>query len=343
MDGGLIFTAVQAIKLIEFAPRAIGVDKNTVLERILCSCATPLDARTLLSHTLKDREQLVLRQHNINAPGELGASMWKVVTGNSTGHYSFDLAIEEHRTIARALARVAATERDAAMAGGADVRDSSGDMNSVPDTSQYGDHLNYRNVQLDGKPLNGITPAWFAERVCPTRGRLELDYVSTTRPRSGSKPMTDKRFTKLLHELGLDKRVDETQRRLNARNLLATIETLRKNIRRSAVIKAGGIDPRLLRRQTKKRSLSRVSWRQTRKSGLKVQKQAKKPPEIMPDYHALFHEVRVSTASCEMLRFEALTLAIPHSSMRTSLAISTETKCGWRSKKWEFRRSTKQM
>ena len=225
-----MFTAPQAIRVVQTVPKRVGLGKVEVIEGLMGCFTETADARTMLSLTTTLHEQLKLRARTQPCPlsnnGELDASSWKISTGNATGHYTFNLSYEPQRELARALARFAIAER----AAGEGDEGTDGEA-SLPDTSQHGDRLNFRNARLDNSPFV-LTQDWFSEESMPERGVLELDYVTTTRPKRSAKPMTTQSFKNMLVELGLHARVQETQRRLWTRTVTSTVEALRYSISR---------------------------------------------------------------------------------------------------------------
>jgi len=68
------------------------------------------------------------------------------------------------------------------------------------DTSQCGDWQNARNAVFKGKPCR--LNASFADPLMPHDGVLEFDFVSTARPGSSTRPMTEWRFISFLQGLG---------------------------------------------------------------------------------------------------------------------------------------------
>ncbi|CAN0435373.1 unnamed protein product, partial [Ectocarpus sp. 8 AP-2014] len=62
------------------------------------------------------------------------------------------------------------------------------------DTSQRGYWNNFRNETFNGLPFagRGMEGRWFVNN--PPKGKVRLDYVSTTRPFPGTRPLSDRRF-----------------------------------------------------------------------------------------------------------------------------------------------------
>lgn len=61
-------------------------------------------------------------------------------------------------------------------------------------THQRGNWNNFRNETFNGLPFSGrgMEGRWFASNL--RKGKVRLDYVSTTRPLPGTKPLSDRRF-----------------------------------------------------------------------------------------------------------------------------------------------------
>ncbi|CAN0353276.1 unnamed protein product, partial [Laminaria digitata] len=59
---------------------------------------------------------------------------------------------------------------------------------------QRGHWNNFRNETFNGVafPGRGVDGRWFAN--APAKGKLRLDYVSTTRPLPGTRPLSSRRF-----------------------------------------------------------------------------------------------------------------------------------------------------
>jgi len=77
------------------------------------------------------------------------------------------------------------------------------------DTSQFGNWLNFRNSEWDGKPImskenaakeTGIDQDFVSD--LPAKGVLEFDYVSTTRPRRRARPLRPHKFEMLMDTIG---------------------------------------------------------------------------------------------------------------------------------------------
>lgn len=63
-----------------------------------------------------------------------------------------------------------------------------------PRTWQRGYWNNFRNETFNGLPFagRGMEGRWFVNN--PPKGKVRLDYVSTTRPFPGTRPLSDRRF-----------------------------------------------------------------------------------------------------------------------------------------------------
>lgn len=182
-DSEMLFTAAQAHELL----RACGyLDSEDLcianVAVLLPQMLTVREAQVLVSRTLSLPQRCRLKR-------EMG-SAYSVALGNPTAHYSFDLARGKDRIALRKLAEVAQSEKLF-----------SKQRSKRGDTSQHGNWENFRNEELDGKPVV-ISSAFF--RTLPARGKLCFDYVSTSRPRRGTRPMSDRRFRQLIDALQMD-------------------------------------------------------------------------------------------------------------------------------------------
>lgn len=197
-DSEALFTAAQARELLlacgYLESEDLCVSKVAVL---LPQMLTVREAQVLVSRTLSLAQRCRLKR-------EMG-SAYSVALGNPTAHYSFDLASGKDRIALRKLAEVAQSEKLFS-------RQRSG----RGDTSQHGNWENFRNEELDGRSVV-LSSAFF--RALPPRGKLCFDYVSTTRPRKGTRPMSERRFVQLIDALQMDvilDAVDGTTSRSNS-------------------------------------------------------------------------------------------------------------------------------
>lgn len=60
---------------------------------------------------------------------------------------------------------------------------------------------NFRNETFNGIPFpgRGIEGRWFVDM--PMKGKLRLDYVATSRPLAGNRPLSNRRFWQVLVEV----------------------------------------------------------------------------------------------------------------------------------------------
>jgi len=156
----------------------------------------------LLPQLVDDENVCTFIDSNMTELGKLALRMrlgplYNAYIGFPTGHYCIDLKIREQRQGGRRLAAIAGAE--------AKVCDAF-ELN----TSQKGNNSNFRNEKLGTAQNINISSSWFA--VCPSDGVLHFDYVSTTRPRQGSLPITPMRFVSLIAKLdfpGMASKVEE--------------------------------------------------------------------------------------------------------------------------------------
>ena len=174
----IYFTAVQAQSLIDKGQ--LGLDQFAILEKLLPVMSSTDEACALVEKNLALDRRVKLRERM--------GPLFDAVTGNPTGFYMLDLRDPNHRKAAMKLAERNNAEIFAGKAGGR------------LDTSQKGNWQNFRNEFYEDKPVE-ITSSWFVDM--PTRGRLKFDYVSTRRPRRGSRPLSVRRFIQLCQVLQL--------------------------------------------------------------------------------------------------------------------------------------------
>lgn len=180
-DSEIKFTASQAYQVLEACGYMKSPDAKKVemIAMILLQMLTAKEAQILVSRTLTIKQRCRLK-------AELG-SAYSVVLGNPTAHYSFDLAKPKDRIALNKIAEVAQSEKLFSKF-----------KSGRADTSQHGNWENFRNEELDGQKIV-LTNAFFL--VLPRRGKLSFDYVSTTRPKRGTTPMSARRFEQLIDEL----------------------------------------------------------------------------------------------------------------------------------------------
>lgn len=179
-DSDIKFTASQAYQVLE----ACGYMRATrtkieMIALMLLQMLTAKEAQILVSRTLTIAQRCRLKT-------EMG-SAYSVVLGNPTAHYAFDLAKPKDRIALNKIAEVAQSEKLFSKL-----------RSGRADTSQHGNWENFRNEELDGRPIV-LTNAFF--HVLPARGRLCFDYVSTARPKRTTAPMSSRRFEQLIQVL----------------------------------------------------------------------------------------------------------------------------------------------
>ncbi|RHY32083.1 hypothetical protein DYB32_002884 [Aphanomyces invadans] len=179
----ILFSAAQAYELLE---RCGGLTQDVRVKAVshaLFQMITAKDAQRLVSTTLNLRERAKLKVDLGNA--------YAVIMGNPTAHFALDLVNKADRWVAQKLVETAQTEKKLSIAskrGGAN-------------TSQHMNWENFRNETLDGEKFV-LTTSFFNS--LPQCGRLEFDYVSTSRPPKGSKALSNRRYEQLVKELAKD-------------------------------------------------------------------------------------------------------------------------------------------
>ncbi|CAM9699375.1 unnamed protein product [Discosporangium mesarthrocarpum] len=64
---------------------------------------------------------------------------------------------------------------------------------------QRGNWNNFRNETFCGHPMpTGLESSWFTNM--PDKGKLRFNYVSTSRPLPGAKPLSQRRFDQVLRK-----------------------------------------------------------------------------------------------------------------------------------------------
>ncbi|TMW63173.1 hypothetical protein Poli38472_002114 [Pythium oligandrum] len=188
-DSEIRFTASQAYQLLEACDNLRSVEKKIAsIVMILPQMLTAKEAQILVSRTLTLRQRCRLK-------AEMG-SAYSVILGNPTAHYSFDLSKPKDRAAVTKIAEVAQREKLF-----------SKNKSGRGDTSQHGNWENFRNELLDGECFV-LTTAFF--HMLPTSGKLSFDYVSTTRPKRGTVPLSERRFQQLIKELQTSIKVSTT-------------------------------------------------------------------------------------------------------------------------------------
>jgi len=180
---GIYFSADQTYKLMKACYGVFG--KIDFLVKLLPHVFQPSDCSQIVDHALDINEKIVLLL-------KMGY-LWRCVMGYTTGFYSLDLKDASHRLISKKVAERANAEKTFS-------RNASG----RGDTSQHGNWENYRNGVLNQTlPLGKeLTANWFAESM-PLYGHMRFDYVSTTLPPKGMRPISDIRWAKFLAHINL--------------------------------------------------------------------------------------------------------------------------------------------
>ncbi|CAB1101565.1 unnamed protein product [Ectocarpus sp. CCAP 1310/34] len=110
---------------------------------------------------------------------------WGPLVGNPTNTYCLDTSDRKHLIAAERLAMINHAEKGHGISG----------ATGRHDTSQRGYWNIFRNETFNGLPFagRGMEGRWFVNN--PFKGKVRLDYVSTTRPFPGTRPLSDRRFS----------------------------------------------------------------------------------------------------------------------------------------------------
>ncbi|RLN88341.1 hypothetical protein BBJ28_00000671 [Nothophytophthora sp. Chile5] len=182
-DSEIRLTAAQAYQMLDACHYLKPEDKKVeMIALLLPQMLTAKEAQILVARTLTLMQRCRLK-------ARMG-SAYSVVLGNPTAHYSFDLAKPKDRIALTKLAEVAQSEKLFSKL-----------RSGRADTSQHGNWENFRNEELDGQRIV-LTNAFF--HVLPRRGKLCFDYVSTTRPKKGTVPISERRFDQLIEALHME-------------------------------------------------------------------------------------------------------------------------------------------
>eukprot|EP00596_Hydrurales_sp_CCMP1899_P002257 CAMPEP_0119053686 /NCGR_PEP_ID=MMETSP1177-20130426/74579_1 /TAXON_ID=2985 /ORGANISM="Ochromonas sp, Strain CCMP1899" /LENGTH=504 /DNA_ID=CAMNT_0007033699 /DNA_START=1439 /DNA_END=2954 /DNA_ORIENTATION=+ len=173
------FNAFQAQILFDKGVNELNITKLEMVQKILPQMVTSEETVKFIDENLDDSEKLILRV-------TMG-SLYNVFNGVFTGHYILDLSKDENTRGGRALAAISVSEMKLCKA-----------MNV--NTSQRGDFIPFRNEKLGGM-LVALNSQWFMK--CPNSGVIHFDYVSTTRPLIGVKPLSDTKFKRMLERLDI--------------------------------------------------------------------------------------------------------------------------------------------
>eukprot|EP00903_Cladosiphon_okamuranus_P017705 g16304.t1 len=162
-----------------------GMNLVEILEIMVPQMSSDRNVVSLIENNLTYVQKLELRN-------KLGQA-WGPLVGNPTGTYCLDMSDSRHLIAAKRLAMINNTEKNHGISGAAGRHD----------TSQRGHWNNFRNETFNGLPFGGrgMEGRWFVSN--PPKGKVRLDYVSTSRPFPGTKPLSDRRFRQLLSHLDL--------------------------------------------------------------------------------------------------------------------------------------------
>lgn len=158
-----------------------------------CLSMASIDVIAAILPQLVNEDQVVrFIDNNLNDYGKMTlrvrlGQLYNTYIGMSTGHYFYDLKTKDAKNGGKRLSALSTAESKFCRQLGAD-------------TSQKGNRSNFRNEMLGGNTIV-IDGSWFAR--CPSSGLLRFDYVSTSRPRQGTRPLSDQRFHRVLHKLGV--------------------------------------------------------------------------------------------------------------------------------------------
>ncbi|ETV69364.1 hypothetical protein, variant [Aphanomyces astaci] len=179
-------TAAQAIVLMESCGDMHETKRVGAVAKVLPQLTSVKEAQNLVKRVLSMSERFSLRIR-------LGALYFPLL-GLPTNHYALDLSKQIDRQALIKLAEVAQAEKQFSKS-----------RSGRGDTSQHGNWENFRNEWLDGKATI-LTSHFF--QTMPQKGKLEFDYVSTSRPTRGTKPMSDRRYQQLVAQIARDSRTE---------------------------------------------------------------------------------------------------------------------------------------
>lgn len=157
----------------------------------------PLDLMaSILPQVVNDEQAVKFIDNNLNDYGKIAlrvkiGPLYNVFVGLPTGHYAFDMKIPAHRNGGRRLGAISVSEAKVTRAQGIV-------------SSQKGNFSNFRNEKF-GTANVDVTGKWFASPALQDSMKvLRCDYVSTTRPRKSTQPMSDSRFDRFVEQLNLE-------------------------------------------------------------------------------------------------------------------------------------------
>ncbi|RHY90559.1 hypothetical protein DYB35_000552, partial [Aphanomyces astaci] len=163
-------TAAQAIVLMESCGDMHETKRVGAVAKVLPQLTSVKEAQNLVKRVLSMSERFSLRIR-------LGALYFPLL-GLPTNHYALDLSKQIDRQALIKLAEVAQAEK------------------------QFSKSRSGRG----GKPATILTSHFF--QTMPQKGKLEFDYVSTSRPTRGTKPMSDRRYQQLVAQIARDSRTE---------------------------------------------------------------------------------------------------------------------------------------
>jgi len=146
----------------------------------------------ILPQIVNEEQAIKFIDTNLNDKGKLAlrcklGQLYNSYVGLHTGHYCIDMKVPEERNGGRRLGAVCVTEAKFAQQAGCN-------------SSQKGNRSNFRNEKLGFSGVN-VTGRWFAS--ANSTQTLHCDYVSTTKPRKGTQPMTESRLERIIETLVL--------------------------------------------------------------------------------------------------------------------------------------------
>lgn len=157
----------------------------------------PLDLMaSILPQIVNEEQAIKFIDTNLDEDGKFAlriklGPLYGAFVGLSTGHYALDLRVHYMRNGGRRLGAICVTEGKACRQSGVI-------------SSQKGNFSNFRNEKLGVQNVD-LTGRWFATAAASqTNKTLRFDYVSTTKPRKATLPMTDARFDRLIQQLDLE-------------------------------------------------------------------------------------------------------------------------------------------
>lgn len=174
-------------------------DSLTIVKEFLPQLSSPLEACKFLTLNLAYDEILAIR-------ASIG-HVFKALTGNSCGFYLVDLSVDEDVQLLKRLNAINCLDKNRAIQESSLRNTSQAGIAILYYTSavyitlmfeRVGDWECFRNEKLNGKSVR-LDSNFFYN--LPSAGRLQLDFVSCTRPASGVRPVSDARLTSILSSI----------------------------------------------------------------------------------------------------------------------------------------------